>query len=683
MRDPDMETLQQRVAQLEQDKADLQAALVAADGSDRLHRVVEGAGFGYYVNNLTTGEGQWSRAAFALLGAPAPADLRGNHALWRTALHPEDTAGTMAAYEAALQSPAAAWRLAYRIRRLDTGEERWLQTFGRFSHVDGAIISTGLAVDVTEQKRAEAALVESEARLRALTSNFPAGAIYQMAAGPDPADRRFLYVSESVEQFGGLTAAELMADPTLAYRQLEPESLAKVAAAEVVSLRDRTVFDEEVRFRRRDGQLRWARIVSQPRAQADGSWVWDGIQLDITPQKEAEQELRTLNATLEERVAARVAELAQAHEALRQAQKLESMGQLTGGVAHDFNNLLSPIIGGLDMLQRRRVGDERAQRAIGGALQSAERAKTLVQRLLAFARRQPLQPRPVDLAQLVGSMARLLESTLGPRIDLRLDLAPDLPPALADDNQVEMALLNLALNARDAMPDGGALTVSVAMAGEQLALSVADTGYGMDAETARRAVEPFFTTKGVGHGTGLGLSMVHGLAAQLGGALSVDSAPGEGTRITLRLPAASDAPDTRSAEAASGWRGAGTVLLVDDEPLVRASTAEMLADLGFDVVEASSADMALDLLRAGAAPDLLVTDHLMPGRTGAELAAEARTLHPVLPVLIISGYAEIAGPAALFDRLAKPFRRDDLEAAIRQAAVNATEAVLTATMLPG
>ena len=229
-------------------------------------------------------------------------------------------------------------------------------------------------------------------------------------------------------------------------------------------------------------------------------------------------------------------QLALAQGALRQAQKMEAMGQLTGGVAHDFNNLLTPIIGGLDMLIRRGVGSERERRLIDGAMQSAERAKILVQRLLSFARRQPLQSVAVDVAGLVDGMVGLLGSTLGPTIDFRVNVAHDLPPAKADPNQLEMALLNLSVNARDAMPTGGTLTVSAtreSVRGEQgtglkpgryVRISVADTGVGMDAATLERAIEPFFSTKGVGQGTGLGLSMAHGLAAQLGGALTIDSA---------------------------------------------------------------------------------------------------------------------------------------------------------------
>ena len=569
------------------------------------------------------------------------------------------------------------YRAEYRVRRQDE-EYCWVEAVGRCDLDDQGkpLRFPGVLVDIDARKRDEAALRESEARLRALTDSLPAGMVYQMYVAPDGKERRFLYVSKSHEKLTGIPAEAVLRDPMVAYNLILPEYRERFAQAEEVAIRDKSLFDQEVQFRRADGGIRWCRIISEPRPQPDGSLISDGIQIDITEQKLAEQKLRDLNVTLEERVAARAAELAQAQEALRQSQKLESMGQLTGGVAHDFNNLLTPIIGGLDLLQRRRVGDERAQRTIEGALASAERAKTLVQRLLAFARRQPLQPRPVDVRDLVLGMARLLESTLGPRISLELTVAEDLPAARADSNQLEMALLNLALNARDAMPGGGSLRIDAecktagpgeAGSGLQVQLSVIDSGIGMDEATLTRAVEPFFSTKGIGQGTGLGLSMVHGLAAQLGGELVIESEPGRGTAIRLRLPVAED--DAIPTEASADRRahlGAGTALLVDDEDLVRASTAEMLVDLGYEVVAEASAEAALQRIRNGLVPALLVTDHLMPGMTGTELARAALALQPQLPVLIISGYAEMEGIAGDLPRLTKPFRRNELEYGISQ-----------------
>jgi PAS domain S-box-containing protein len=566
------------------------------------------------------------------------------------------------------------YRAEYRVQ---TGDGyRWVEAVGRcdFDDEGKPLRFPGVLVDIDARKRDEAALQESEARLRALADNLPAGMVYQMHIGLDGKDRRFIYVSKSHEKLTGIPAEAVLQDPSVAYNLILPEYRKQFAQAEDVAIRNRSLFDQEVQFRRADGEVRWCRVISQIRPQPDGSLISDGIQIDVTEQKLAEQKLRDLNVTLEERVAERAQELAQAQEALRQSQKLESMGQLTGGVAHDFNNLLTPIIGGLDLLQRRRVGDERALRTIEGALASAERAKTLVQRLLAFARRQPLQPKPVDVRDVVLGMVRLLESTLGPRITLELRLADNLPAARADPNQLEMALLNLALNARDAMPHGGTLRIHgdcipespvSASPGSQVQLSIVDTGVGMDEATLTRAVEPFFSTKGIGQGTGLGLSMVHGLVAQLGGELVVESEPSKGTSVRMRLPVAdSDAVPIETSPDRNPHFGAGTVLLVDDEDLVRASTADMLADLGYEVVTESSGECALQRMRDGFMPSLLVTDHLMPRMTGIELAQAALKLQPQLPVLIISGYAEVEGIAGDLPRLTKPFRRDELAASI-------------------
>ncbi|WFU24191.1 ATP-binding protein [Bradyrhizobium sp. CB1717] len=372
------------------------------------------------------------------------------------------------------------------------------------------------------------------------------------------------------------------------------------------------------------------------------------------------------------------ARLAQAEEALRQAQKMEAMGQLTGGVAHDFNNLLTPIVGLLDRFQRRGIGSEREHRLIAGAAQAAERAKTLVQRLLAFARRQPLQAVPVNISRLVAEMGDLISSTTGPQIQVTVDAPEGLPEAMADPNQVEMAILNLSVNARDAMPDGGKLRISAKartverahtsglMPGTYVCIAVADTGIGMDEETLAHAVEPFFSTKGVGQGTGLGLSMVHGLASQLGGALTIRSAVGAGTTVELWLPVSYVTPGAIDIISRPKLQplAAGTALLVDDEPLVRMSTAEMLSELGYRVVEAASAEDALQRVREGLRPNLLVTDHLMPGMSGTDLGRILRDQYPELQILVVSGYANSEGITPDLSRLTKPFRSDELAASL-------------------
>jgi PAS domain S-box-containing protein len=424
---------------------------------------------------------------------------------------------------------------------------------------------------------------------------------------------------------------------------------------------------------RRDGSRSYVG-VSAAKWSSGGSAFVTAILRDVNERRAAEANLRRLNDTLEDRVRERTAELERAHEQLRQSQKVEAIGQLTGGIAHDFNNLLTPILGGLDVLSRRGIGDPRGQRLIDGALQSAERARGLVQRLLAFARRQPLQPCPVDLGEIVRNMSELVGSTLGPRIRIVIDIADDLPPAKADPNQLEMALLNLAVNARDAMPDGGVLTISARIGevepgarlspGRYLRLAVSDTGIGMDSETLNRAVEPFFSTKGIGKGTGLGLSMIHGLAAQLGGWLDLSSTPNVGTTVEMWLPTADAAPGQadRADKRVGDSHAAGLVLLVDDEELIRATTSQMLSDLGFTVIEASSGREGLKHLSSRLA--LVVSDHLMPGMTGTEFAREVQAVRPDLPILIISGFAELDDVAPDLPRLMKPFRETELAAAV-------------------
>jgi len=392
------------------------------------------------------------------------------------------------------------------------------------------------------------------------------------------------------------------------------------------------------------------------------------------------KQLNDLAAELEQRVEERTAERETAMAQLHEAQKLETLGQLTGGVAHDFNNLLTPITGALDLLQRKYGdSDERSQRLLSNALQAADRAKTLLQRLLGFARRQTLQTQAVDIASLLSGMRDLIASSVGPTIELRLRCDHELPSALIDPNQLELAILNLSVNARDAMPDGGPLTIlaeQVAIGprstpkmkpGLYVRLSVIDAGCGMEAETLARAVEPFYSTKEFGRGTGLGLSMVHGLAAQLGGGFNLTSAPGEGTRVDLYLPVAHDlAPAERRAavDMVRTIRHELSVLLIDDEELVRMATAEMIRDLGHSVVEASGGADALARLDSGLSVDLVVTDYKMPGIDGGELSRRIRETHPQIPVLLITGYAGPTDDIINLPRLAKPFGQAEIAAAL-------------------
>lgn len=366
--------------------------------------------------------------------------------------------------------------------------------------------------------------------------------------------------------------------------------------------------------------------------------------------------------------------LADAQSRIHEMAKLETLGQLTGGVAHDFNNLLTPIVGALDALYRKYGSDARSRRLITGALEASERATTLVQRLLSFARRQHLEARPIDIGDLIRGIEDLLRRSIGSHVEVSVTIEPKLPAAKIDPNQLELAVLNLAVNASDAMSGGGKLAIDVSQrklaqadiadlpAGDFIRLAVTDTGAGMDEGTIQRAIEPFYTTKGPGKGTGLGLSMVHGLAAQSGGALRLISSPGKGTTAEIWLPVHEGAADPLSSpksEVASQPRRT-VILLVDDEQVVRHATADMLREIGHEVIEAASATAALKLVDERPDIELIMTDYLMPGMRGSELIEKAREIRPHLKTVLITGYARMTADQPGVVRLAKPFRASDL-----------------------
>jgi signal transduction histidine kinase len=395
--------------------------------------------------------------------------------------------------------------------------------------------------------------------------------------------------------------------------------------------------------------------------------------------------LSKLTATLEQRVKDRTAELEgevrareQIQDQLLQSQKMESIGKLTGGVAHDFNNLLMAVMGNLELLRKRVTGDPRMRRLIDAAIQGAERGAALTQRMLAFARQQDLKTVSSDLEALVLGMRELLERSLGSNVELRFDIAPNLPSAQVDANQIELAILNLAINSRDAMPNGGTISIEVGQGtatdggqlppGGYLWIKVADTGSGMDAKTLQMAVEPFFSTKPLGKGTGLGLSMVHGLAVQLGGSLELTSTLGAGTSATLWLPIAAMRATAAIATletAPLASTNTAKILVVDDDPLIAMSTVDMLEDLGHTVIRANSGKRALEMLESELAFDVLMTDHAMPGMTGLELAEIARRKWPNLRVLLATGYADLPNHEKTnLPRLSKPYRQAQLQAEI-------------------
>jgi len=414
------------------------------------------------------------------------------------------------------------------------------------------------------------------------------------------------------------------------------------------------------------------------------------------------RQLERFNAELEQRVAERTAELQHFNEQLElrikertreretalaqlfEAQKMDTIGQLTGGVAHDFNNLLMAVLGSLSLLEKRLPDDPRNHRLLQNAVQGAQRGAALTQRLLAFSRRQELKPEAVEVPQLVSGMGELLERALGHGVELRTEFPESLPPALVDANQLELALLNVALNARDAMPSGGTLTIAadtdapaagdggaVLDPGEYVRMRITDDGIGMDAVTLAKATEPFFTTKGPGKGTGLGLSMVHGLAAQSGGLLRISSEPARGTTIELWLPVAKSAVQPVADEApvlhAASHAGPCTVLIVDDDLLVLTGIAAMVEDLGHTAIEAHSGAEALAKLASDIEVDVVLTDHAMPAMTGLQLARCIEEQYPGLPVILATGYAELpVDPMSLgILRLAKPCSQYDIAKAIQ------------------
>ncbi|MGN2241897.1 PAS domain S-box protein [Frateuria sp. GZRR33] len=562
-----------------------------------------------------------------------------------------------------------------------------------------------VVLDVSDRYHAQAALRESEEQLRLIVESARDYAI--LATDPEGIVTRWLPGATAVF---GWSAEDMIGRPATAI--FTPEDRASGWPAEEMAIAREHGVSPDVRWHlRRDG----SRVFIEGHMMAlrgpdDELRGYLKIGQDVTERWTAEEQLRRseaalrhLNETLEAQVDARTAELRQAvealhaeavdrvqvEEALRQAQKMEAVGQLTGGLAHDFNNLLTGIVGSLDLLQRRtaqgRYND--LDRYIAAARGAADRASALTHRLLAFSRRQTLDPRPTDLNALVQDMVELLRRTIGPHIRLEVEPADGLWTTLCDSNQLENALLNLCINARDAMHGGGRLAIGTGNArldaaeakgldmvpGAYVALRVSDTGTGMPPEVSARAFDPFYTTKPQGQGTGLGLSMVYGFARQSGGQVRIDSTPGRGTTVTIYLPRHKGKPqvDTSAGELADAPPAGANeaVLVVDDEPTVRMLVGEVLRELGYTAIEAADGASALRVLQSQVRVDLLVTDIGLPGGIGGrQLADTARASRPALRVLFITGYAENAALGSLepgMQVMTKPFAMDALAARIR------------------
>ncbi|MEO8153233.1 MAG: PAS domain S-box protein [Rhizobacter sp.] len=517
--------------------------------------------------------------------------------------------------------------------------------------------------DLTERRAAEEAFRRSEEQFRLLVQGVTDYAIYML-------DLKGMVTSwnAGAARIKGYTTAEILGQHFSVFYRPEERGSGQPAIALERAQRDGRFESEGWRVRK-DGSHFWANVVVDPIHNDSGEIIgFAKITRDVTVKREAQLALQT------------------AQEALFQSQKLDAIGQLTGGVAHDFNNLLTVIVSSLEIVRRRMQADPKLEGLIENAMKAAKRGASLTQRMLSFARRQDLNPEPIDVIPLLLAMSDLLQRSLGPAVLIQMPEKKPMKAVLVDANQLELAILNLAVNARDAMPNGGELTI---IADEEqppahlgleprdyVRIAVRDEGLGMDAATLARATEPFFTTKGIGKGTGLGLSMIQGLASQSGGRFVLRSQAGQGTTAELWLPTVEAAALPLKAEERRDARPVPSqsmvVLVVDDDDLVLNTTKALFEELGHTVVAAGSGQQALELLREKPEIQLLLTDHAMPGMSGAELIEVVRADHADLPVILASGYAELAADLSVaVVKITKPFDQAGLERVIEVAAARA------------
>ena len=579
-----------------------------------------------------------------------------------------------------------------------TRERDALQLSGNFTLLERPVGSATLVSAVRAALRARGRQYEVHDALEALTASERryrtlAEALPQLMWTSRPDGHRDYYSRQWLE-YTGIPEEEQFGLSWLD-KVVHPADRERVRACWTAAVEGRNDYDLEYRLRRADGQYRWFKARATP--VRDGAQIvrWFGTCTDITDIVEARETLRRSSEELERLVAERTRSLAAANdrltaemaerrrteEALLQAQKLEAVGQLTSGVAHDFNNLLTGVLGNLDMLERRLKSEESLRR-VRAARAAAERGARLTHQLLAFSRKQRLAPTPLDLNRLVSEASDMLFRTIGAIIRIETVLTDGLWPALVDPTQIELVLLNLAINARDAMPEGGRLTIRTANVSRADApldlapsdfvlISVSDTGQGMSDEVLRRAVEPFFTTKGPGKGSGLGLSMVHGVATQSGGGLHIDSRPGRGTTVSVYLPRARRVSATvRDRETRlAPVRERATILVVDDDPDVREVAVSNLESLGYHMLAAEDGQTALRVLARNAPVDLLLVDMAMPGMNGVEVIRRARERQHDLRALLVTGYADVDAfaPAESDMILQKPYRLERLAEAVAEA----------------
>ncbi|MBC9179714.1 PAS domain S-box protein [Pseudoroseomonas ludipueritiae] len=632
---------------------------------------------------------EWTEALEATYGH-RPDTVEPSHAWWLAQIHPDDRAGVERSLRAAIAQGESHWAREHRFRRADGSHATVLNRGFLLRDAEGrATRVLGAMLDLSGLRQAEAALRRSEDRLRLALAAARIGTFdYHVP------DSRLSWDNRCRELFGVAPGQSVSYEETF-LPCLHPEDREAAHAAVLRALDPNGTGGFSIEYRtigHSDGVERWVAANGQAFFEGGVATRLTGTVLDIGARKLAEARQRELNARLEALVEARTRALRKSEEQLRQSQKMEAVGQLTGGIAHDFNNLLAGISGNLELLAARTAQGRyrEVERYANAAQGAARRAAALTHRLLAFSRRQTLDPRPTDANRLVAGMEELVRRTVGPAITLEVVQAGGLWPTLVDPHQLENALLNLCINARDAMPGGGQLTIETANRwldnrtaqeqdlppGQYISLCVSDTGTGMTPEVVAKAFDPFFTTKPLGQGTGLGLSMVYGFARQSGGQVRIYSEPGDGTTVCLYLPrhlgeaeppepapAVPEAPPARQGE---------TVLVVDDEPTVRMLVTEVLEELGYAALEAADGPAGLRLLQSGARIDLLVTDVGLPGgMNGRQMVDAAREARPDLKVLFITGYAEnaVVGNGRLepgMHVMTKPFALEALAARITE-----------------
>jgi PAS domain S-box-containing protein len=590
-------------------------------------------------------------------------------------IHPDDIARVEKAYALAFDPVLrGTYDVEYRVVGRDDGVQRWIHAKGRgMFDADGRCLRvSGTAIDVTAKREIEEALRKSEEQLRLATEHADVG-MWDV----DVVNQVLYWPPRVNIMFGRAPDHPTTLKEFRAHIHADDRRRIVGAMLDACDPSKKSPYDVEYRIvRANDGAVRWVAVRGRAVFDEDRCTRMLGVILDITARKEIERRLTELNETLEARVVERTAALERSQQALQQAQKMEAIGNLTGGIAHDFNNLLQGVSGSLDLIRRKPDDPARVRLWAEAGLQASERGAKLTAQLLAFSRSQKLEMKPVDVTALLRRMRDLLDRTLGPNVHITINAGAEPAKVMGDETQLELAVLNLAINARDAMPDGGELVITThdhhvrndadLLPGNYIEIAVTDSGTGMPADVLGRAFDPFFTTKGVGKGTGLGLSQVYAMARQAGGIARLVSRPGEGTtaRILLRTTAADPQHDAARDETDPAQaQKAAVILIVDDDSDVRHFLAASLDAFGYKTVLAENGMQGLAALEQET-PDMLIVDYAMPGMNGAEMAQKARASHPALPIVFASGYAETSALENVADDrtliLRKPFRINEL-----------------------